>query len=291
MKLPQILVPFFTVSLAVTAFFTLKAAEPAKPKPLRVLLVAGGCCHDYEKQSQILAEGLSARANVEVEVAFNPDKGTAPTFDVYKGADWYKNYDVIIHDECAAGIKDAAYAENVLAAHKAGIPGINLHCAMHSYRVGDVSKPVTPGSEAAIWFDFIGLQSSGHGPQEPININYVDKESPITKGLENWTTLKEELYNNVQEPKNFPNHHTLATGKQTVTDKKTGEKKDVETVIVWTNHYGDKKTPVFNTTIGHNNDTVSDARYLDLLARGLLWSAGKLGEDGKAVAGYGPVQK
>jgi hypothetical protein len=31
---------------------------------------------------------------------------------------------------------------------------------------------------------------------------------------------------------------------------------------------------------------VEDARYLDLVTRGLLWSVGKLGEDGKATAGY-----
>ena len=33
---------------------------------------------------------------------------------------------------------------------------------------------------------------------------------------------------------------------------------------------------MFATTLGHNNDTVADARYLDLVTRGLLWSVGKL---------------
>jgi type 1 glutamine amidotransferase len=45
-------------------------------------------------------------------------------------------------------------------------------------------------------------------------------------------------------------------------------------VVVWVNEY--QKTRVFSTTIGHNNVTVSDARYLDLVTRGLLWSCGKL---------------
>ena len=44
---------------------------------------------------------------------------------------------------------------------------------------------------------------------------------------------------------------------------------------------------MFCTTIGHNNATVEDARYLDLVAKGLLWAAGKLGEDGRPLAGYG----
>ncbi len=33
---------------------------------------------------------------------------------------------------------------------------------------------------------------------------------------------------------------------------------------------------MFATTLGHNNATVADTRYLDLVARGLLWSVDKL---------------
>ena len=49
----------------------------------------------------------------------------------------------------------------------------------------------------------------------------------------------------------------------------------VEAVVAWTNTYAGKAR-VFATTLGHNNETVGDGRYLDLLARGLLWSVGKL---------------
>ena len=38
------------------------------------------------------------------------------------------------------------------------------------------------------------------------------------------------------------------------------------------------KTKVFGTTLGHNNETVADARYLDLVTRGLLWSVDKLND-------------
>ena len=50
-----------------------------------------------------------------------------------------------------------------------------------------------------------------------------------------------------------------------------------ETVVVWTNTYN-QKTRVFATTLGHNNATVADPRYLDLVTRGLLWSVDKLDE-------------
>ena len=55
-------------------------------------------------------------------------------------------------------------------------------------------------------------------------------------------------------------------------------------VVVWTNEYGPMKTKIFSTTLGHNNDTVGDARYLDLITRGVLWTTGNLGSDGKATA-------
>jgi hypothetical protein len=254
------------------------------PKPLKILLLTGGCCHDYPKQKDILKAGLEARANVVVDQIHTDDKSTNPPLPIYGNPDYAKGYDLVIHDECAASVSDQRIVEGVLAPHRAGIPGVNLHCAMHCYRIGGANDPITdPAAPHAFWFNYLGLQSSGHGPQEPIALSFVDKESPITKGMADWTTIKEELYNNVA----ILTAHALVKGKQTVTDKKTGEKKDVETVVAWTNEYGDKKTRVFSTTIGHNNETVSDAKYLDLVTNGVLWACDKLEADGKPKAGYG----
>ena len=153
---------------------------------------------------------------------------------------------------------------------------------MHSYRFGDFGKPVPAGAPNGAWYAYLGLHSTGHGPQEPIAINFLAGASPITKGLENWTTGKEELYNNIQVLTGKP----LAKGKQTEKGK-DGATMDVETVVVWTNEYGSKNTRVFSTTLGHNNTTVEDPRYLDLVTRGLLWACGKLDDNGLPAAGYG----
>ena len=50
-------------------------------------------------------------------------------------------------------------------------------------------------------------------------------------------------------------------------------------VVAWTNNY--KGTRVFSTSIGHNNVTVADSRYLKLVARGLLWAVKR--EDMKII--------
>jgi hypothetical protein len=187
----SILIPALAAVLSISA-----SAAPAAGKPLKALLILGGCCHDYKVQKDILKAGIEERTNITVDICFSPDTSTKATFTCYEKENWAEGYDVIIHDECSADIKDLAVVNRILAPHRAGTPGVNLHCAMHCYRTAaDVGKPQDSGTDGALWFDYLGLQSSGHGAQLPIDVTYVDPASPITKGLENWTTIKEELYN------------------------------------------------------------------------------------------------
>jgi type 1 glutamine amidotransferase len=260
-----------------------KASKPVKP--LKALLVIGGCCHDYKLQQTILKSGLEERLNMVVDVEYSPEKGTKGKFPVYEKKDWSAGYDVVIHDECSADVTDPAYVKGILDAHANGVPAVNLHCAMHSYRWGNYRDAVTPGADNAGWFEMIGLQSTGHGPQLPIDID-VDEAHPINKGIADWTTGKEELYNNVS----ILGGKSIAKGKQVSKDKE-GKDKVTETVVAWTNEYGPKKTRVFSTTIGHNNETVSDDRYLNFISRGILWATGKLAEDGTPAEGYAAAKK
>ena len=147
-------------------------AQAATPKPLKALLITGGCCHDYGKQKDLLKAGIEARAHVIVDQIHTDDKTTKARFEIYEKADWAKGYDVVIHDECTSDVKDMPYVENILNAHKNGVAAVNLHCAMHCYRVGTDD-----------WFKFVGIHSTGHGPQKPIEITFTDKSNDITKSL------------------------------------------------------------------------------------------------------------
>lgn len=241
-------------------------AEEKKDHAIRALLVLGGCCHDYAKQKDIITQGISARANVRWEIAYDPDRGTKHKNPVYDNADWAKRFDVIVHDECCADVKELGVIDSILKPHRDGLPAVVLHCGMHSYRSEGWPK-TTP------WFDFTGMASTGHGKQLPIAVTILDKSHPITTGLADWTTINEELYNN-SAGKPLPTAHPLALGKQVDTDK-DGKQHVAETVVAWTNLYNGK-TKVFATTLGHNNATVASAPYLDLITRGLLWSVNKL---------------
>jgi type 1 glutamine amidotransferase len=260
--------PLLPAALAGALLLSGRAPADDEVKPIRALLVIGGCCHDYKKQQEIITKGVSARANVEWAIAYDPDTGTKHLNPVYEKDDWSKGFDVIVHDECCSDVKDLKVVERILKPHREGLPAVLLHCGMHCYRTEGFPKG-TP------WFDFTGLITTGHGPQAPIAITFTDKESPITRGMENWSTGNEELYNNLVG-KLQETAQPLAKGKQTFKNK-DGKVTEAESVVAWTNTYNGK-TRVFGTTLGHNNATVADARYLDLVTRGLLWSVGKLEE-------------
>jgi hypothetical protein len=268
--------------LIIASFLMTAIYSYSAPAPLRVLLITGGCCHDYAKQKDILKKGIEERANVVVDQVHTDDKSTKPPLAILGNPDYAKGYDLVIHDECAADISDPATVEGVLKPHRDGIPAVNLHCAMHCYRIGNPSDPVTLGTPHGYWFEYLGLQSSRHDAQKPIAIHFTDSQGPIAKGLSDWTTINEEHYNNVHI---FESTHEIARGKQVLGTKTN------DFVVVWTNLYGPKKTKVFSTTIGHNNATVEDPRYLDLVTRGVLWASGHLNEDGTPAKGYGPGGK
>ena len=236
------------------------AAKKPLPKPLRALLITGGCCHDYVKQKDILKQGLERRLNIKIDHAHSANKSTKPPIAIYGNPDYAKGYDIVIHDECSAGISDPKVIAGVLAPHRKGVPGVNLHCAMHSYRFGNFRAPVKLKDDNAKWFEYIGLQSTGHGPQRPIDIKFENNVPFLTKGVKNWTTQNEELYNNIQV---LPTATVVARGEQ-------GKAK---AVVAWTNDYHGAR--VFSTSLGHNNVTVADARYLNLIARGILWATKK----------------
>ncbi len=224
-------------------------------KPLRALLICGGCCHDYTEQHKILSNGIQARANIRVDVWWTDDKSTNPPLTVYDNVNWANGYDVIIHDECAARNTNVEVLERILKVHEK-TPAVHLHCAMHSFRNG-----------TDLWFKHLGLQSTGHGPHEPIDVKFVDKDHPVVQGMKDWTIEKDELYNNAKLYGAKP----IAMGTQRFERK--GKTNEQNAIVIWSNEI--KGTRSFSMSIGHYNAGVADDRYLDLVTRGILWSCKK----------------
>lgn len=243
------------VLAALFAGLSAQAAEPLyRGKPLRLLLVTGGCCHNYPFQSAQLTNAVSAQADVQWTVVNEGGNGTRGQIALYDRADWAKPYDVVVHNECFADTDDAAYIRRITAAHKAGTPAVVVHCAMHTYRAAQFDD----------WREFLGVTSRHHEHQSRYPVKVVAKEHAIMKGFpERWVTPMDELY--ILE-KVWPGTKPLATS----VSEKTGQ----EQPVVWVNQYHGVR--VFGTTYGHSDDTFRDPVFLNLLARGIVWAGGKL---------------
>jgi type 1 glutamine amidotransferase len=263
----------FTAALALIVSATLAGSVVAEDvKPLKVLMVTGGCCHDYENQQHILAEGISARANVMFDIIHEEgkDKGDKThKISIYEKDDWAKGYDVVLHNECFGGVTDVAFVKRIAKAHFNGVPAVMLHCSTHSYRMAETDE----------WRKCVGQKSMSHEKNRDLHVVNVKPEHPVMIGFPaEWLDKGDELYKNEVLYDNFV---PLA--------KAYGEDTKKDHFLIWVNTYG--KAKVFGTTMGHSDATMSDPVYLDLVARGLLWACGKLDDKGKPLPGYESKQK
>ena len=246
----------FAFTLAVLTIQPAFAQSNAKnlgttQRPIRALLVCGGCCHDYTRQKQIISKGISARANVVWTLVQQGGTATDSYIPLYRDKTWSEGYDIVIHNECFSHANEKEWVENIVRPHREGLPAMLIHCAMHSYRTGDDT-----------WFEFVGMQSPGHGPHYSYTVENVKSDHPAMQGFgKTFIAPKGELYHSI---KLFDTATVLGQAKR----KSDGE---LQTCI-WTNKYG--KGNVFATTVGHYNETLAEPKWLDMFTKGLLWSVG-----------------
>ena len=110
----------------------------------------------------------------------------------------------------------------------------------------------------------MGLTSVGHEKQGNLVCENTAPEHPIMKGFpEAHEFPVEEVY---MITKVHENAKELA--------RSWGKSTKKFHPVIWTNEFQGSK--VFGTSIGHSTVTYSDKYYLDLVTRGVLWTAGKL---------------
>jgi type 1 glutamine amidotransferase len=241
--------------LLLVAAFTPGCAshDAGSSRPLRALLITGGCCHNYAFQSAQLTNAVGRLARVEWTIVNEGGTGTRAEIPLYSNPNWAKGYDVVVHNECFADTQSPDYLRQITAVHKAGVPAVVIHCAMHTYRATDVDD----------WREFLGVTSRRHDHQSNYPVKKILPAHAIVKGMpDNWVTPKDELY--VIE-KLWPNAQALATS--------VSEQDGKTYPVAWINRYG--KARVFGTTYGHSDETFSDPVFLDYVTRGLLWAAGR----------------
>ena len=236
--------------------------QPARP--IRALYVTGGGFHDFVTQETILPPGLAQRLRIDWTVDHTAGKATDVMIERHKNTDWTKAFDVVVYNMSFSHVVDAEWIERLTGAHRtSGVPAVILHGAVHSYR----------RSESKAWGELMGAFSMRHDRQRPLTIEVVAPNHPIVRAFPaKWQTIDEELY---ELERVWPGMTPLAQAYSEETKKSYP--------VIWTNTHG--KARVFVTSMGHNNEMVSNPVYLDLVARGLLWTLGRLQEDGTPAPG------
>jgi uncharacterized protein len=230
------------------------ASKPVPTGPIKALIITGGCCHNYHYQTSAITEGISKITDVNWTILHEGGTGKDHESEFYSDPNWAKPYDIVIHNECFAQVTNASYIKQVANGHKnAGVPGIVIHCAMHTYRE----------IEADDWRKFLGVTSKRHDHQSNYAVKVLKKNHPVMKGTPgDWVTPMDELY--VIE-KLWSSATALATSKS--------EKDGNDYPVVWVNDF--EGTRVFGTTYGHSDATFGDPVFINLLSHGFLWAAGR----------------
>ena len=243
-------------------------AKPTEPaKPIKALLLTGGCCHDYKTQTEVLQSFTKARINIEWTVLNEGGKGGDHRFSIYSEKGWASKFDVIVHNECFAKTKDDDFIKKVVDDHlNAGTGVIMVHCAMHTFR--DAKEGT------AAWCKLIGLKTRKHEHQAEYVIENLKPKHPIMVDFpQAWKAPKDELYIVLEEYKGM-----------TPLGRAFGEGSKKFSTCIWTNEI--KNTKVFGTTFGHNTSTMEAKEFQDIFTKGILWTTGHIQDNGKPEAGY-----
>jgi type 1 glutamine amidotransferase len=236
-------------------------------RPIRALYVTGGGFHEFVKQEGIVPPAISQRANVTWTIDHTAGTSTEVLIERHKNTDWTKEFDVVLYNMSFSFVVDVPWIERLAHAHRdSGVGAVILHGAVHSYR----------RSESHAWGELMGAFSLRHDSQRPLTVETVAPNHPIMRGMpQKWETIPEELYELKQV---WPTMTPLAQSYSIESQKPYP--------LIWTNTHG--KAKVFVTSLGHNTEMIANPLYLDMVARGLLWTVGHLKEDGTPAAGYGP---
>ncbi|MCL4401250.1 MAG: ThuA domain-containing protein, partial [Acidobacteria bacterium] len=108
------------------------------------------------------------------------------------------------------------------------------------------------------------LENVGHAVRHVFSVKWVDRDHPISRGLDPSFLANDELYHKMDFK---PNVHVLATAYDDPKRGGTGK----EEPIVWTVPFGSGR--VVHTSLGHDLSAMVQPGFLAVLARGTEWAA------------------
>ena len=216
---------------------------------IRVLIVTGGR-DDFEREA--FYEMFNHFTNIDYEEVVQPDANQKLT------SSFYDAFDVIVFYDMVQYITDQQKTAFINLLEQ-GKGMVFLHHALASYREwpeyenvigGRFYLDLRPDTQDKAEYPISTYQ---HYVDIPVTI--LDKDHPITNGLENFV-IHDETYGNF---KILPKVHPLLSTAHPASDN----------VIGWTHRYG--KSPIVYLQPGHNHAAFQNPHYRRLVEQAIRW--------------------
>ncbi|NLH44492.1 MAG: ThuA domain-containing protein [Planctomycetes bacterium] len=231
----------------VALVFCLGANPPAKPKPIKVLLITGDDvgAHPWREMSETTREILVNSGKFDVKVVEDPL--------ILESATALKNYDVIDFLIYSAKMPElpAQAQENLLNFVKGGKGFFVQHLASASFPKWEEFGKLCGRK----WV----MGTSGHGPRAVFKANIADKQHPITAGLSDFD-VDDELYAKLQGNEKIQVLVTADSDWSKATEP-----------LVFIQNYGQGR--VVHNAFGHDRKALMTPNVQKIIARGTEWAA------------------
>jgi len=216
--------------------------SPTEPK-LNAVLWVGGYAHDFDSIATVLADALPKRLPMNLKVVRDGSFLDAPEA---------AQLDVILMNHCykaTQGVLTDAQKQKLLERVRSGVGVVGIHASYYSFEE---------------WEDYHRLYGARFVKHEASDarlvVTIVDKEHPITQGLDDSFEVVSELYQSTPPAEDC---RILARSREAGTDP--------EYPSVWTRTYG--KGRIVAILPGHWPDSYRVDGFQKLLASAARWAA------------------
>ncbi|MGA2617203.1 MAG: ThuA domain-containing protein [Thermoguttaceae bacterium] len=237
-----------TLAFAVSPFVAATAQGPAKTdKPVRVLIVTGVdyVGHLWKETAPAVQKVLERNKRIEARIVEDPEFLAAPAVSDYDVIFLhFKNYQPFSREK--------EIRENLAKLVKQGKGLVAIHLACGAFED---------------WPEYANLagkvldKTSAHDPRGPFQVRIIDKDHPLTCGMQDFQA-DDELYRCLVDGRPV---QLLATARSKITGK--------DYPMAFAFEYG--KGRVFHTPLGHDVRAIEIPGTAELLRRGCLWAAGR----------------
>lgn len=239
--------------VAMMALVFCMGADPAKPAPIKVLLITGDDvgAHPWREMSETTREILVNSGKFDVKICEDPL--------ILESATALKNYDVIAFLIFSTKLAElpAQAQENLLNYVKGGKGFFVQHLATASFPKWEEFGKLC----GRHWV----MGTSGHGPRAPFQAKIADKQHPITAGLSDFE-VDDELYAKLQGDAKIQVLVTADSDWSKVTEP-----------LIFVQDYG--KGRVVHNAFGHDRKALMTPNVQKIITRGVEWAAtGKVTE-------------